>query len=352
VKRTDFSINKKQQGKIDASAQHHKIMNPRPRLPILMGDYRGVTALVLGGSGFIGTWTVRALHACGANVVVATRNSAHTRVAFERIYRDLRIEVADLTLPNAVRRLISATRPTIVFNLAGYGVDRTESDRTLMTALNAKLPSEVCQALAGPPEADWTGVRLVHVGSAAEYGPVGGTITETSPEHPITDYGCTKLEGTRALLQVSARDCVPVVVARLFTVYGAGEHPDKLLSNLLRAARTGARLPLTSGRQLRNFTYVEDVAEGLLRLGLSGPARREIVNVGGTRAVSVREFAETAAAVLGFDPALLDFNVLADRHDEMWHGHVDGARLRTLTSWMPPTSVADGIRRTWELTHV
>ncbi|HEX6463192.1 MAG TPA: NAD-dependent epimerase/dehydratase family protein, partial [Vicinamibacterales bacterium] len=94
--------------------------------------YRGVSALVLGASGFIGGWTARALHARGATVIVSARDERRVRDTLRPHGLNPRIEVADLTAKGSVARLIDATRPAIVFNLAGYGVDRSERDPALM----------------------------------------------------------------------------------------------------------------------------------------------------------------------------------------------------------------------------
>ena len=118
----------------------------------------------------------------------------------------------------------------------------------------------------------------------------------------------------------------------------------------MRTAQTERPLELTSGRQRRNVTYAEDVAEGLLRLGISEVNPCTVVNLATDHMSSVRTFAETAADVMGIDRRLLVFGALPDRDDEMWHGEVDVTRLRTLTSWVPSTTIADGIRQTWELT--
>ncbi|HSC29717.1 MAG TPA: NAD(P)-dependent oxidoreductase [Vicinamibacterales bacterium] len=314
--------------------------------------YRGVPALVLGGSGFIGAWTIRALHARGAAVTAAARDADRASAAIGPLGRDVRVLVDDLEDPRAPGRLVDMAAPAIVFNLAGYGVDRSERSAASMTALNACMVETLCAKLAAQPGRAWPGLRLVHVGSALEYGRLEGSLSETVQANPTTDYGRTKLQGTRAVESCCAASGLSAVVARLFTVYGPGEHSDRLLPALMRTARTGIRLPLTSGRQRRSFTYVEDVAEGLLRLGVSGARPGAIVNLATGSVLPVREFAETAAAVLGIDPALLDFGALPDREDEMWHGDVDVTRLRSLTSWMPSTSIAEGIRRTWESINV
>jgi nucleoside-diphosphate-sugar epimerase len=141
-------------------------------------------------------------------------------------------------------------------------------------------------------------------------------------------------------------------VARLFTVFGPGEHPGRLLPSLQAAAASGGAVALTAGRQRRDFTYVEDVAEGLLRLAVSGVRPGEVVHLATGRLTSVREFAESAASVLGIDRQSLRFGALPDLPEEMWQDDVDVERLRALTGWAPETSISDGIRRAREFEHV
>src|SRR5439155_25919027 len=112
-------------------------------------------------------------------------------------------------------------------------------------------------------------------------------------------------------------------------VYGPGEQADRLLPSLQRAAVASTRVSLTAGDQLRDFTYVEDVAEGLLRLAAAETRpQAAIVHLATGRLTSVRTFAETAAAVFGIDPLRLDFGAMPKRPDEIRYGPVDIARLR------------------------
>src|SRR5262249_30320399 len=145
-----------------------------------------------------------------------------------------RFEAADEA---EVVRLVSRVEPALVFNLAGYGVGRDQRDEPTSGRLNAELPEWIARALAAPVDRGRGGVRLVHAGPALEYGAAGGDLRETSPCRPTTVYGRTKLAGTLAVARVAREGRgLRAVVARLFTVYGAGERPGRLLPTLLDAA--------------------------------------------------------------------------------------------------------------------
>ena len=90
------------------------------------------------------------------------------------------------------------------------------------------------------------------------------------------------------------------------------------------------------------------MVEGLLRLGVRPAPPEALVNLATGRLHTVREFAERAAAVLGFDASLLGFGDIPARSDEMFHGPVQISRLESCLSWHPTTSIDRGIRLTWE----
>jgi len=315
-----------------------------------LAGYRGVRTLVLGASGFIGQWVVRYLHALDAEVYPLMRDAARAPALFsaeELCARTIPADVLDLS---GLRTCIEMLQPVIVFNLTGYGVNLTERDPFLAEHINARLPAMLCDWLAGWDAPGWSGQRLIHVGSAAEYGAAGGDLHENTPTRPTTLYGRTKLAGTQQVLAGCAARQLRGVTARLFTVYGPGEHAGRLLPSLLACARTDEPLPLTAGLQQRDFTYVEDVAEGLLRLGLAHAAPGEIINLATGRLTMVRAFVETAASILRIPADRLQFGALPARPDEMQHGPVNVTRLYTRTGWRPDTGIHEGIRNTIALT--
>lgn len=317
-----------------------------PANPYRFDTYQGRRVLVTGASGFIGRWVARALNAAGAELWLAARDKNALASVCEAYEIRGQWRAADLADRGTFARLYGEVQPDVVFNLAGYGVDPAERDETLITALNVRLVREIAETVASGGNSDWQGIRLIHVGTAAEYGAVGGPLTEYTAAAPVSLYGRSKLEGTRALEVVRERSGLRAITARLFTVYGPGEHAGRLLPSMIAAARSGATLSLTGGEQRRDFTYVGDVADGLLRLGALIAPAPAVVNLVTGKLTSVRAFVECAAALLGLGTWQLRFGALAYRQDEVQQGPVDIRLLRQLLDWVPACSVREGIQQT------
>jgi nucleoside-diphosphate-sugar epimerase len=308
--------------------------------------YAGRRVLVLGAAGFIGRWVARKLSEAGADLCLAVRDRAAAEKVFSSYQVSGEITVVDVERTGAVAELVARVRPCITFNLAGYGVDPAESDEQRLHRVNAELPEILARsALTG--DTSWKGHHVVHAGSALEYGIAEGILAERAVPRPTTAYGKSKLAGTLRLSRVlqelgTARG----LTARLFTVYGPGEHRGRLLPSLLETADTGAPLDLTSGLQQRDFTYVEDAAEGMLRLGTTAPVPGDVVNLATGILTPVRQFAERAAQLLSIQPGKLRFGALPTRGEEMPTTGIDVSMLRDVTGWTPQTDITSGIKRT------
>ena len=320
---------------------------PRPEWA---GAYDGVRILVLGASGFIGRWVARLLSQAGADLLLGIRDDHHATEIFQQFDVNGRLVQLDLNDMGATADRIGKLQPTMTFNLAGYGVSPTERDETIADRINHRLLATLCECIAEARDPNWPGQHLVHVGSALEYGTISGDLSEDSTPNPTTIYGRSKLDGTRVVTRCSRSLGIRGVTARLFTIYGPGEKdPGRLLPSLLRIAECDESLSLTAGTQTRDFTYVQDVAEGLLRLGTASiRPGNEVVNLATGNLHTVRTFAESAAAIARISDSRLQFGTTPVRPEEMSHDNVAVALLDRLLDWRPRTTIPEGIRLTME----
>ncbi|MFN2397235.1 MAG: NAD-dependent epimerase/dehydratase family protein [Gemmatimonadaceae bacterium] len=311
-------------------------------------DLAGARAIVLGASGFIGRWVARRLTLEGTALWCTARDPVGAARIFEQYEVTSTLCRLDVLATDDLAHLLREVRPHTVFNLAGYGVDQRERDPDLARAINQETVQTLVDLVPRLCDPAWRGLSLVHTGSALEYGEAGGggDLSEETAPNPTTVYGRTKLTGTEILADAERRGAIKAVAARLFTVYGPGEHAGRLLPTLLKAAGSTGRVALSSGTQRRDFTYVEDVALGLSRLAAANRPMPAIMNLATGKLTAVREFVALAASALGIANERLGFGDVPQRPEEMQHSAVSVDRLRSALGWVPATPIPAGVQAT------
>ncbi|MFB7474903.1 NAD-dependent epimerase/dehydratase family protein [Kitasatospora sp. NPDC056184] len=247
--------------------------------------------LLLGADGFIGRRvTDRLLVDPELQVTVLGRRDS----------ADIRFDLTTGS-PGALARFLDAVAPQVVINCAGatYG-----SSRTLIRA-NTLAVATVCEGIRRSREP----ARLVHVGSAAEYGPVPGgvPVSESAEPRPVGPYGVSKLAGTELVL-ASGLDAA---VLRVFDVVGPGAPTASLFGRLAEGLRRAlereesqVRMPDLSG--YRDFVDVRDVARAIQAAAVS--AATGVINVGSGHAVRAREAAQLLVRASGFEGTVVEEN--------------------------------------------
>jgi nucleoside-diphosphate-sugar epimerase len=230
-----------------------------------------MSVMVLGSRGFLGRHAVLALAHAGLDVTVGPPRS------------ELNLETAPM--PQIVAILRQAGARTIV-NATGR-VTGTAAELDAGNAGVVRRLIEACREL-GP------GARLVHLGSAAEYGPADERLNETSPPAPVTAYGISKLEATRHLLEASGRGDVDGVVLRVFNPLGSGQPAGTLPGAV--AAQLAADLdsdihvaPLTAWR---DFVSARDVGRAIAAAVSADVVQERVLNIASGRATAVRQAIE------------------------------------------------------------
>lgn len=300
------------------------------------GPWRGRSVLVTGASGFIGVNLTQRLVAEGAVVSVLSRASSWVgpgRPIGVRVYS------GDIREAEVVRRAVDGSDPEVVFHLASTRFNPPGTpDREHLDVIVGGT-SNVLAALVGR-----TSVRLVQAGSAAEYG-AGSHLREDAPLQPATILGAAKAAAT-ILVQTAARQrAQDAVVLRLFTPYGPWDHPDRLIMWTAGRATAGLDIPISDGRQKRDFVYVEDVVEALLLGGDRPVPAGSVFNVSSGRATSVRQAVEAVIDLTGSTARALPGTV-PTRADEIWELSGDNSAAARELGWQPRTSFRDGLART------
>ena len=178
-------------------------------------------------------------------------------------------------------------------------------------------------------------------------------------DHPLTLYA-----GTKKAMEVIAHSyahlwSIPTTIFRFFTVYGPWGRPDMALFKFVDAIVKGAPIEIYGhGKMSRDFTYIDDLVEGIVRLAsvvpseenrvgnpaagdtLSAVAPYRIVNIGGEKPVELLRFVELIEEHLG-KPAIR--KMLPHQPGDVERTVASAALLRALTGYVPSTTIEDGI---------
>ncbi len=288
-----------------------------------------VPVLVTGASGFLGAHLVRALLAAGCRVDAVSRRAQPAGVG------NLRWWQADLAIPGESERVLAGARPEIVFHLASLVTGKRELDFVL-PAFQANLESTV--RLLAAASAPQTSCRRIVV---------AGTMEEperNSAEAPGSPYAVAKAAATLYSRFFHSLYGTPVVMARIFMVYGPGQvdHTKVVPYSILSALR-GEAPRLTSGTRPVDWIYVDDVVAGLLAAAEVAGIEGETFDLGSGELVTVRQIVEKICHALAAPPP--EIGALADRPLEFVR-RANVAKSLGRLGWRPAIGLEEGLHRT------
>jgi nucleoside-diphosphate-sugar epimerase len=295
--------------------------------------------LVTGATGCIGRHACAHLAAQGWEVH-GVSSRPQPPAASQGSHAPVQWHVADLLRPGAAEALTQSVQASHLLHLAWYiAPGKWAAARENYLWVEASLGLVRAFQAAG-------GERVVVSGSGLEYDWRYGYCTERlTPLQPHTFYGVCKgalaqlVEGYAAVTGLSS------AWARIFFLYGAWEHPDRLVASVARSLVAGQRARTSHGLQIRDYLHADDIAGALVTLlasDLRGP-----INIGSGEAVTLRHIVETLGALAG-RPDLLDIGAIPPAPTDAPLVVANVARLTNELGWRPTMTLNDGLRATLE----
>jgi UDP-glucuronate 4-epimerase len=303
--------------------------------------------LVTGAAGFIGSTLVDLLLADGREVVgldsfdpfYPEAEKRRNLVAAERSPRFSLVE-GDIRDAALVDELMGSQPFECVAHLAALAGVRPSLERPALYAdVNVNGTAVLLEAAVryGSP-------RFVFASSSSVYGErQDGPFRETDRvDHPISPYAATKKAGELLAHTFHTAHGLDVTCVRFFTAYGPRQRPDLSIRHFAERMRAGEAIPIYGdGSVLRDFTYVGDVADGLVR-AVDTPLGYAVLNFGAGRAVTLLEMIATLEAELGVE-AKRDFQ--AARVGDVPRTLADVSAARDALGYEPRVGLEEGIAR-------
>jgi nucleoside-diphosphate-sugar epimerase len=194
--------------------------------------------------------------------------------------------------------------------------------------------------------------RVVYAASSSAYG--DSTVlpkTEAMPAAPRSPYALQKYTGEQYCKLFTQHYGVETVSIRYFNVFGPRQHPSSpysgVLSLFIHAALTGAKPTIYGdGEQTRDFTYIDNVVDGVLRAVASSEASGEVINVACGGRISLNSAWSTLEDIVGI--SLTVPNHAEGRPGDVRDSQADITKAELLLGYRPLISFSDGLRRTVE----
>lgn len=304
--------------------------------------------LVTGVAGFIGSTLAERLLAEGREVVGVDSLDPFYPVIEKRrnlaaleASPDFRFAQVDVRDAAALAPLFARPRPEAVVHLAALAGVRPSLERPAEYAdVNVVGTTRLLDACAR------SGVeRVVFASSSSVYGERadGEPFRETDPvDRPISPYAATKRAGELVAHTFHHAHGLRVVCARIFTAYGPRQRPDLAVRTFAERIRRDEAIPIFGdGKSLRDFTYVGDLVDGLVR-ALDSGLGFEILNLGAGRTVTVLDVVEILERALG-RRARIEW--LPRQTGDVSRTWADIGAARQLLGYEPRTSLEDGVGR-------
>lgn len=312
-------------------------------------------ALVTGGAGFIGSHLVDRLLAEGWRVTVVDNFDPFYDPAIKRKniephleYSNYRLVEADIRDLEGLRAQLSGDYDVIVHLAAKAGVRPSIKDPVGYQEVNVRGTQNLLELAR-----EWGVKQFVFASSSSVYG-VNPNVPWREDDHvllPISPYASTKVSGELLGHVYSYLYGIRVIALRFFTVYGPRQRPDLAIHKFARKMLQGEPIPIYGdGSIRRDYTYVDDVIEGVRRAMDYTATPYEVINLGNNQTVGLLEMVRTLEEALGMR-ARLEF--LPAQSGDVPLTWADVEKAERLLGFRPRTPFREGIKRfaEWVTVH-
>lgn len=304
--------------------------------------------LVTGGAGFIGSHLVDRLLADGAERVVVVDNfndfydpdikrANITSHLAHPAYRLIETDICDYD--RLVQIFAEESFDAIIHLAARAGVRPSLLEARLYQEVNITGTLNLLEL------ARLNGIRKFIFGSSSSvYGPAAvPPFREDAPLAPISPYAATKAAGELIAHTYSHLYDMQIVCLRFFTVYGARQRPDLAIHKFARLITSGRPIPVFGdGSSERDFTYVDDIIQGVTASLRYEATPFEIINLGEQHTITLARLIELLEEALG-EKAIIDRQPA--QPGDMPRTHADISKAKRLLGYEPTTPIETGIHK-------
>lgn len=311
--------------------------------------YKGKRILITGADGFMGSHLTQRLLSEGAKVSVYVRGSSTigtTQYALKNI-KHLENKLEAILTGNIAsldaRVLVIKNRPQILFHLAADAYVPNSFDHPIeVMETNVIGTLNMLHAVK-----EGRGIqRIVCTSSSEIYGmTLGGSIDEEHPFYPSSPYAASKVAADRYCYSYCYTYHLPVAIIRPFNTYGP-RHTYDVIPKFIDLALRDEELTIHgTGKQSRDFSYIDDIIDAFMIMGSHCAAIARAVNFGTGKAITINYIAKKIKEISGSRSGIIH---VAERKAQVPKLLCNYSLAKKLFGWKPKIFIDEGLRRNIE----
>ena len=295
--------------------------------------------LVTGSTGFIGACLVHKLVEMDCTVHVVIRKESNTW-RINDIMENINVHIADLTNLTEINTVVKNIHPDVVYHLAAYGAYHFQIDTTKMIQTNIVGTMNLLNVCS-----NYGFEAFINIGSSSEYGSKNKKIKEIYLLEPDSHYGVTKSCATLFCQCEAKNKKLPINNVRLFSVYGYFEERTRLIPTIIKACLCGQNPKLLSPDSVRDFIFVDDVIDFLLKLSANPKISGEIFNVGSGLQRTVGDVVNETIKLTksSIQPIWGSADLRPTKEPKIWVADI--SKAKKMLDWEPKNSLKQGLKK-------
>ncbi len=186
--------------------------------------------------------------------------------------------------------------------------------------------------------------KFIHIGSSLEYGKLRSPNLETSKCIPKMSYGLNKLKATKYLLSEFKKNNLPVIILRLYQLYGTHQDNNRFIPFVISSCLKGKIFPCSNGIQKRDFLYVNDAVEAIYKSMVIKNTDGKLINLGFGKAIQLKKIIKKIKSkVKKGEPK---FGAIKMRKEEQGIIYPNIKLANKILKWKPTTKLEVGLTKT------
>ena len=296
-------------------------------------NLKNARVLVTGATGFIGKHLINSLLKEKAKISIICRKKLIKN-------QNIKIYSGDLTDSSFLNKAIKEINPEKIFHLAAF-VNPSRDILLLDKAFQVNFFG-TANLLNSLKNIDYE--SLVLTSTAEVYGNNRIPFKEDMPLNPLSPYSLSKASAEIFCNMLYKNNNYPIIILRLSLVYGPGQNTDRFLPQLLTTLLKNKEFSMTKGEQKRDYIFVKDVVEALIKSSSSKNAIGQTINICSGKQHTIKYIASRIAIMLNAKKLIR--HDLPYRKNEQWSYCGDITKAKKILNWKPKTNINTGLKKT------